>query len=170
MRRLSDHETLALEYATTDTVPDGWHQQAECKGMGHHVFYPEVKRGGHTEALYVEAKPICEACPVQAECLADALLEEARRPQRMNDECHGYRGGATPTRRRRLAESAGLGAIKKQIFMRRRYREDGGWVHAAAQSYDERILYGYEATLNLPIKKDSPWEVDYHKRQRRKVS
>lgn len=71
----------------TVVVVGYWRDYAECLGMNTSIFYPEQ---GDSIA---PARRTCRACPVQAECLNDALIS--------NDQ-HGIRGGLTQRERRRL--------------------------------------------------------------------
>ncbi len=68
------------------TVADqSWRDRAECKPFPLEMFYPA--RGVSTEP----AKAVCHACPVEAECLADALATCDR---------YGIRGGKSERQRR----------------------------------------------------------------------
>lgn len=49
-----------------------WTVLAACRGMDPEIFHP--LRGA--KAIMAEAKAICSACPVQAECLVDNLGEQ----------------------------------------------------------------------------------------------
>lgn len=71
-------------------APD-WHDLALCPQTDPDAFFPE--RGGSTAA----AKAICRLCPVEAECLADALDR---------DEGFGVWGGKSERERRRLKRRA----------------------------------------------------------------
>lgn len=44
-----------------------WHHSALCAQTDPEVFFPESGRNA------TDAKRVCRRCPVQAECLADAL-------------------------------------------------------------------------------------------------
>ena len=48
--------------------PDEWRELARCSGVNPDLFFPE--RGAST----YEAKQVCRACPVKAECLEYALV------------------------------------------------------------------------------------------------
>lgn len=65
-----------------------WRQQGRCRGVDPAVFYPV---SDEDEAL--EAKAICETCPVRGPCLEYALAAR---------EKHGVWGGLTERERRRL--------------------------------------------------------------------
>ena len=79
-----------------------------CKGMGFSTFFPENAVG------VVEAKKICEGCPVQRICLEFAL---------QNNEDHGIWGGVSErtrkkmrqTRERHLRRMAKVDAQLKQL-------------------------------------------------------
>lgn len=64
-----------------------WHESALCAQTDPEAFYPE--KGGTTRP----AKKVCQACPVQTECLEDALA---------TDERFGIRGGLSERQRRAL--------------------------------------------------------------------
>lgn len=68
----------------------GFWDQAACRGVGVDAFFHEV--GENTR----EARAMCQACPVQAECLADCLSWELAYR-------HGFRGGLSPRERRLFA-------------------------------------------------------------------
>ena len=70
--------------------PD-WVEHARCLDADPETFFPE--KGGSTR----EAKRICASCPVQAECLEHALV---------NDERFGIWGGLSERERRRLRRVA----------------------------------------------------------------
>jgi WhiB family redox-sensing transcriptional regulator len=64
-----------------------WQWQANCLGVDPDLFFPE--RGASTR----EAKTVCRACIVQAECLEYALV---------NGEKFGIWGGLSERERRRI--------------------------------------------------------------------
>ena len=66
-----------------------WHKDAACRNFDPELMYP---RPSDYAAVRV-AKDLCEVCPVQAECLADALAEEGLVGK---DQRFGIRGGHTP--------------------------------------------------------------------------
>lgn len=72
-----------------------WQQQAACRGIGTDAFFPERNKesGRIRQGQYLEAKRICDQCPVRAECLDFALRENLR---------GGMYGGLTPRQRREL--------------------------------------------------------------------
>lgn len=85
----------------------GWEERSACADMvrrliadganrgdaQRHVtdlFYPHLPRGisrCYSRHLYAPAKALCDACPVRAECLDDAVA---------NDDFRGMRGGLDP--------------------------------------------------------------------------
>lgn len=65
-----------------------WREVGRCKGADPEVFYPE-----DDEDDGVEAKLICQICPVREMCLEHALV---------NREKIGVWGGYTARERRRL--------------------------------------------------------------------
>jgi hypothetical protein len=66
-----------------------WLKQAACAGRRDEMF-PD-----NSEAGIANARTICRPCPVQVECVLDAL--------RTRDNEHGIRGGLKPIERRNLA-------------------------------------------------------------------
>ena len=75
-------------------MDDKWRKKAACLGLDTEIFYQDVKRGG--DPAYVEARKICNACPVKTECLEDALEKEALA------EMFGMRGGKSARERAKL--------------------------------------------------------------------
>lgn len=71
--------------------PLAWQQHALCAQTDPEAFFPE--KGGSTR----EAKAVCRACDVRAECLEYALA---------NDERFGIWGGLSERERRRLRRMA----------------------------------------------------------------
>jgi WhiB family redox-sensing transcriptional regulator len=64
-----------------------WRKQAACKGLDPEIFYPV------TDEEVLDAKAVCEGCPVRTPCLEHALgLREKE----------GVWGGATDKERRRI--------------------------------------------------------------------
>jgi len=49
-----------------------WRHQALCRGFDPEIWFP-VGDGGPALIQAAEAKAVCAACPVQADCLAFAL-------------------------------------------------------------------------------------------------
>lgn len=70
-----------------------WQQDAACLGCDPALFFPERGNSQGVEA----AKAVCAACPVRAECLADALESK---------ETAGIRGGLSSVERRSLVFGA----------------------------------------------------------------
>lgn len=73
-----------------------WHTRAACLGVGTHVFYPDMVGVGERKA-YQDARDYCKKCPVQRECLEQAMEDEITSPRR-----YGMFGGLTPKERREL--------------------------------------------------------------------
>lgn len=63
-----------------------WWLRAACKGHDLTLFFPRVDKRNR----YTAARRICAACPVQAECLQDAID---------GDVAYGMWGGLTPFER-----------------------------------------------------------------------
>ena len=73
-----------------------WAQNAACQGFGLDAFFTESKAG------IAAAKQVCDRCPVQPQCLTEALCaEDATR--------YGIYGGLTP------AERAELGGEEQRV-------------------------------------------------------
>lgn len=68
-----------------------WQENAACKGMDTNIFFPTRRYPSHRDTQ--PAKVICHACPVQAECLTEALR---------NREEYGIFGGLTASERQLL--------------------------------------------------------------------
>ncbi len=64
-----------------------WRKRAACNGLDPHTFYPDPDDEG------LEAKAVCEVCPVREPCLEHALSYR---------EKEGVWGGATEKERRRI--------------------------------------------------------------------
>jgi len=77
---------------TVNPSDSSWRKQAACRGMNVDIFVPE----GPGNLLYLEARTVCETCPVRLPCLEFAL-----------DNCEeiGMYGGLTPRERRSLRRS-----------------------------------------------------------------
>lgn len=74
-----------------DADPLAWHDRALCAEVDPEIFFPN--KGASTR----EAKKVCHACPVRAECLEYALA---------NGESFGIWGGVTERARRHLERPA----------------------------------------------------------------
>ncbi|AMW22278.1 WhiB family transcriptional regulator [Mycobacteroides chelonae] len=71
-----------------------WQVKAVCRGMSTDIFYyAETQRGALRKQYEVQAKQICNECPVRRPCAAYAMR---------TDEPHGVWGAMT-TRERRVA-------------------------------------------------------------------
>lgn len=77
---------------------DRWYEQAACRDDPDlEKWFPTLKGHNLHESPGVrEAKATCNECPVQAECLAAAMREEASLP---SSSRHGIRGGLLPQER-----------------------------------------------------------------------
>lgn len=83
---LTDFDPMADDYLD-DEGQLGWQERALCAQTDPEAFFPE--KGGSTR----EAKSVCAACDVRAECLEYALT---------NDERFGIWGGLSERERRKL--------------------------------------------------------------------
>ena len=84
---------LAPISTQTDTNPGlDWRTQAACLGRDPETFFPQpADREGEDEAI-----AICWGCPVEADCLAEAMEAETYRP---TSGRYGIWGGKTPQQR-----------------------------------------------------------------------
>ncbi len=76
-----------MEKGPTYLMNLSWRQRGACQVLDPEIFYPPVEEEAD------DARAICEACPVQDECLEFALG---------NREAEGIWGGATSRERRRM--------------------------------------------------------------------
>jgi WhiB family redox-sensing transcriptional regulator len=83
---------IPLTHGTDDGEELGWQERALCAQTDPEAFFPE--KGGSTR----EAKKVCRACEVRAECLEYALG---------HDERFGIWGGLSERERRKLKRAAG---------------------------------------------------------------
>lgn len=72
-----------------------WTQLSRCFEMDPTIFFcpPDTKI---TDTYYEPARAVCQKCPVSAECLAHAIIEERWEPQ---NSIFGVRGGLIPRER-----------------------------------------------------------------------
>ena len=90
---------LAPISAQTDPGPD-WRTQAACLDHDPETFFPHPSdREGEDAAVAV-----CWQCPVEADCLADAMEAETCR---LTSDRHGIWGGKTPQQRYALYRKEG---------------------------------------------------------------
>jgi WhiB family redox-sensing transcriptional regulator len=83
------HEVIAVEWSGDAPLikPEPWMAEGLCGQTDPEMFFPE--KGGSTK----NAKKVCQACPVRAECLDYALA---------GDQRFGIWGGLSERERRRL--------------------------------------------------------------------
>ena len=73
-----------------------WQARARCQGMDVNLFFPDrLELGEAFDAVVAEAKAVCGACPVRADCL-EAALDRGERD--------GIWGGATERERDAVRE------------------------------------------------------------------
>lgn len=75
-------------------LDEEWRDRAACLGKPAELFFPE--HAGETSA---EAKALCASCPVREPCLKFALE---------TGQEHGYWGGASERKRRRIRKAAAM--------------------------------------------------------------
>ena len=76
---------------------DDWEDHARCKGSGED-FHPDYGGQAAIEHYARLKARYCDRCPVQAECLEDALYVE----ERLGHDPHGLAGGKTASERKVL--------------------------------------------------------------------
>lgn len=85
VRKVRQFDRYGIRYpGDTDLT---WREQAACKGVPQHIFFPEVGE------QYKEARSYCVKCPVKKKCLSFAVV---------NDCTEGMFGGLTPRQRRSI--------------------------------------------------------------------
>lgn len=99
-----------------------WTTRAACRGWPDpQIFFPEDMAGKARERATRRAKAVCSACPVTAECLADALTYETVSSR------HGIRGGLTREERkpatRRQRRVGGSDPLPREHGTTRGYRQ-----------------------------------------------
>jgi WhiB family transcriptional regulator, redox-sensing transcriptional regulator len=81
-----------------------WQAEAACRHLPTDLFFP-VGRGARARAQTRLAKEICQACAVRSQCLAHALVSNAR---------YGVFGGLAEEERREVLAGDGSGADDSQ--------------------------------------------------------
>ena len=105
---------------TDDDGPDlSWHRQAACHGCEVGDWFPE--RGGSN----LEVKAICQACPVQRQCLTYAL----EFPERF-----GTWGGASE-RQRELMRARIIKKMATVTEVVEEFLSDDGYAHGTPAGY-----------------------------------
>jgi WhiB family redox-sensing transcriptional regulator len=79
-----------------------WIHNAACRGQPPDLFHP-IGAGDNCP----EAQRICQACPVIAECLQDALTQR---------DVFGYRGGLSGEARRHMLAARGKRDITAEVL------------------------------------------------------
>jgi len=88
---VAPRDMAKLEALGLDKPTNGWESHAVCAQTDPEVFFP--KKGGSTR----KSKNICLSCPVQKDCLANALIHNYE---------HGILGGKSAGERRALNRKA----------------------------------------------------------------
>jgi hypothetical protein len=90
-----------------------WTKQSLCFEMDQGIFFcpPDTKI---TDKYYEPARQICQQCPVAAECLADAIVEERWDPQH---SIFGVRGGLIARERIWLSLRHGVRNQRSELVM-----------------------------------------------------
>lgn len=87
------------DMAVPDTLvrADEWRERALCAGADPELWFPAALDRGATDPAHPALAPaiaVCHRCPVERDCLADAIATGDR---------WGIRGGMTPVQRARHA-------------------------------------------------------------------
>jgi hypothetical protein len=96
-----------------------WDEHAACQGTPLDWWFfrenvPEELTGSWEREAWLRtattrARRICDTCPVQPDCLAAVMWEEAPKGPGIRNQWtssrHGFRGGMTPRERARYAET-----------------------------------------------------------------
>jgi WhiB family redox-sensing transcriptional regulator len=117
--------TTFIERLELDIAP--WRESAACARVDPELFHPE--RGQGERIAYARAKAVCANCPVQRECLDDALEQDDR---------YGIWGGLLPHEREE---------IRRQRGMTRDARSNGARAMLANRELNDRLLPRYEALI-----------------------
>ena len=91
-----------------DTDPN-WQREGACHGMNVNLWFP---RRGESPNKILEAKRICQQCPIQQKCLDYSLWHH---------EKHGIWGGLTELERRNMRRTLGIqpGPTARTTMIRR---------------------------------------------------
>lgn len=131
-RKTDPDDTKGLRRDALTIIPvqpdgDEWRAEAACRGVDPKLFFPhsrsgrKPRHGGPTGPEIDdlnEARRICIGCPVNRECLGDALSQRER---------YGVRGGHTSTERRPLARKWSLFYCNRCGDVARERSERGGY-------------------------------------------
>lgn len=130
----------AIEFWFTNTHPD-WHDDAACRDHPQEIFYGSEERSGkarHHPNLTVDevarARRICNACPVQMQCLEHAIV---------NREEFGIWGGSTAGQRRSWIKDFENETDNQNVIELRPHTEDlvfGGYLDDEPDDDDLRAL------------------------------
>jgi WhiB family redox-sensing transcriptional regulator len=88
---------METDYYSTPLVPmeampvSSWRKLASCAGVDPELFFPDHYQ---LRVGVMAAKAVCQSCPVQLECLTEAMEYE--------EDTFGIFGGLTPKERREL--------------------------------------------------------------------
>ncbi len=100
-----------------------WRGEGHCVGMDRALFFPDRGQRGSDSAN--RAKLACLGCPVQRDCLVDALERKDR---------HGVWGGTTERERRVLLRDVAGGESIASVAERTIPRPFVGWVPTSKAS------------------------------------
>ena len=79
-----------------------WHREALCAQMGGDALFGwEGEKSRSIVLVYQQARKICARCPVQNECLEEALELQGNRAQQHR---YGMWGGLTPGERTEISK------------------------------------------------------------------
>lgn len=95
-----------------------WMDDAACKDEPQETFFPPSEgtpKDQPNHPMWARGKAICQACPVRAECLAYALLNED----------YGLWGGRTSRERRQIRRQQAVNLNKRPVHYVRSTRNKG---------------------------------------------
>lgn len=164
----------------TDTRSLGqrpWMADIACANMTsaqiERTFFPTAPKGrGHrrTDAIWDDARIVCEGCSVRAACLADVMEDEAD----TGAARYGYRGGKTPDERYALA---GEGKQAPRTPTRRAKvctschvsKDLDAFEHRRAQCRDCRRFHNAQRQVEYRAKHGRPDRVDPAEREKHRA-
>ena len=77
-------------------MSEEWKKRAACRGTDTSIFFPDpITKNVNARMVWVQARQICDKCPVKQECLDYQIPFEM-----VSYRYDGMWGGLTPTERR----------------------------------------------------------------------
>lgn len=100
--RVARRDTIKSAQLSSDAVvADKWWERANCKGHDTDMWFPSDDGPNG----YAYARRVCRRCPVQLECLTDALDRNST---------HGMFGGLTPRERSQITNRSLIPRPRKE--------------------------------------------------------